>query len=167
MIPILQPIAASFHTTDFTVSLCLGDLQEQDARKRIRGDQGPSIAWEVGHMLDCRYKILGLLGVARESPYTAKFSSQGATDGSGYPTTADYQRLWREVSTDLAAAMEGATQELLNKPVEFAPHGGKTAMDSILFLAWHEVYHVGAVGTIRKELGYPGPAELVMAKSAA
>ena len=167
MTPILKPIAASFGTTNFILSMCLGDMKEQDARKRVRSDEGPSIAWEVGHMLDHRYKILGLLGVAKESPYTAKFTATGATDGNDYPATADYQQQWKEVSAELDAAMEAATEESLGRIVESGPHGEKTALDSIMFLTWHEAYHVGAVGGIRKELGYPGPAELAMARSAA
>ncbi len=63
--------------------------------------------------------------------------------------------------------MEAATETSLDRIAEQGAHGEKTALESILFLVWHEAYHVGAVGAIRKELGYPGPAELVMAKPAA
>ena len=166
MTPILKPIAANFRTTNFIMSLCLGDLKEQDARARARNGEGPSIAWEVGHMLDHRCKMLGLLGIAKESPYTAKYTATGATDGRDYPDTADYQRQWKQVYAELDAAMEAATEESLNRIVEKGPHGEKTALESIMFLTWHEAYHVGAVGSLRKALGYPGPAELAMAKSA-
>ncbi len=91
MITILKPIAASFRTTNLILSMCLGDLKEQDARKRVRSDNGPSIAWEVGRMLDYRCNVLGLLGVAKGSPYTATYSAKGASDGKDYPDTADYQ----------------------------------------------------------------------------
>ena len=167
MTPILKPIAANFRTTNFILSMCLGDMNEQDARKRVRSDKGPSIAWEVGHMLDHRCKILGLLGVAKESPYAAQYTAMGATDGGDYLNTADYQRQWNEISAELEAAMEAATEESLGRIVDGGPHHEKTALDSIMFLSWHEAYHVGAVGSIRKELGYPGPAELALAKRAA
>jgi len=166
MTPILKPIAASFRTTNFIMSLCLGDLKDQDARARTRRGEGPSIAWQVGHMLDHRCKVMGLLGVAKENPYTAKYTAAGATDGSDYPDVTDYQRQWKQVYAELEAAMEAATEESLSRIAEKGPHGEKTALESIMFLSWHEAYHVGAVGTIRKTLGYPGPAELVMAKSA-
>jgi uncharacterized damage-inducible protein DinB len=166
MTPILKPIAGSLHTTNMILSLALPDLKEQDARKRVRNGEGPSIAWEVGHMLDYRCKVLGLLGVDKENPYAAKFGATGATDGSDYPEIADCLQQWKEVSAELEAAMEAATEESLGRIVERGAHGEKTALDSIVFLAWHEAYHVGALGGIRKALGYAGPAELVMAKSA-
>src|SRR5438477_1101319 len=163
MTPILKPIAASFRTTNSILELRLGDIDEEDARKRVRNGEGPSIAWEVGHMLDHRCKVLALLGVAKESPYAAKYTAAGASDGSDYPDTADYRRQWSQAYTELEAAMEAATPESLGRIAEQGAHGEKTALDSIMFLTWHEAYHVGAVGSIRKELGYPGPAELVMA----
>jgi uncharacterized damage-inducible protein DinB len=167
MTPILKPIAASFHTTNFILSLCLGDLKEKDARERARSGEGPSIAWEVGHMLDHRCKILGLLGVAKESPYAAVYTATGATAGGEYPDTADYLQQWKQIDAELEAAMEAATEKSLSRVVETGAHGEKTAFDSIMFLTWHEAYHVGALAGIRKALGYPGPAELVMAKAAA
>jgi uncharacterized damage-inducible protein DinB len=166
MTPILKPIATSLRTTNMILSLALPDLKEEDARKRIRNDKGPSIAWEVGHMLDHRYKVLALLGVAKESPYAAKFSATGASDGSDYPDTADCLEQWKQVSDELEEAMEAASEESLGRIVGRSSHGEETALDSIAFLAWHEAYHVGALGGIRKALGYPGPAELVKAKSA-
>jgi uncharacterized damage-inducible protein DinB len=166
MTPILKPIAASFRTTNMILSLALPDLKEQDARKRVRNGEGPSIVWQVGHMLDHRCKVLELLGVAKENPYAAKFSPAGSSDGSDYPDTADCLQQWKQVSAELEAAMDAATPESLGRIVERGPHGEKTALDSIMFLTWHEAYHMGAVGGIRKELGYPGPAELVMAKAA-
>src|SRR5260370_24549768 len=90
MITILKRIAASFRTTTFILSMCLGDLKEQDARKRVRSDNGPSLAWEEGRMLDYRCNVLGLLGVAKGSPYTATYSAKGARDGKDYPGTAGY-----------------------------------------------------------------------------
>ena len=60
MTPILKPIAESFRITNFILELCLADLKETDAKKRVRKGEGPSIAWQVGHMLDHRCKVLGL-----------------------------------------------------------------------------------------------------------
>jgi hypothetical protein len=31
----------------------------------------------------------------------------------------------------------------------------------VLFLTWHEAYHIGAIGAIRREQGRPSIAELV------
>jgi uncharacterized damage-inducible protein DinB len=166
MTTILKPIAASLRTTNFILDLCLGDVDERDAKKRVRRGEGPSIAWQVGHMLDHRCKLLDLLGVANESPYAIKYTSMAASDGGDYPGTTDFQVQWGHVFAQIERAMEAATLESLDRIVEHGAHGAKTALDSIIFLIWHEAYHMGAVGAIRKELGYPGPAEVVTARAA-
>jgi uncharacterized damage-inducible protein DinB len=80
-----------------------------------------------------------------------------------YLDIAQLLRQWRELGQELTAVMESVTEETLTRGVENGPHGEKTALDRVLFLIWHEAYHVGALGGIRKALGFPGPAELIMA----
>lgn len=165
MTPLLKPIAESFRTTNFVLDLCLGDMKENDAKKRVRNGEGPSIAWQVGHLLDFRCAALKLLGIAKISPYSAKYSALGASDGGDYPEIPDYRRQWAQVYAELDAALEAATPELLERVVQDGAHGAKPALDSIVFVAWHEAYHMGALAAIRKELGYPGPAELTLAQA--
>jgi uncharacterized damage-inducible protein DinB len=166
MTPILKPIAASFGSTNFVLDLCLEDLKDKDARERVRNGAGPSIAWEVGHMLAFRCMALNLLGNASENPYAAKYATAGASDGSDYPAIPDYRRQWDQVQAELERALETATPESLERIIENNVHGAKPALDSLVFLTWHEAYHMGALAAIRKELGYPGPAELTLAKAA-
>jgi uncharacterized damage-inducible protein DinB len=166
MLTILKPIAASFGTTNFIVGLCLGQMGDQDAKKRVRNGDGPSIAWEAGHMLDHRCKVLKMLGIPKESPYAAMYTAKGASDGADYPEMPDLQLLWEQIHAELLTAIEAATPESLEKMIERGPHGPETTLDAIMFLGWHEAYHVGAMGAICKELGYPGPAELAIAKAA-
>ena len=159
---VLKPIADSFRLTNSILGVCLADLKQEDAKKRVRNDTGPSIAWEIGHMLDCRCKIIELLGLTKESPYGAQYGSIGATDGSDYPDLAAYSADWEQLNHELFDALEAATPESVERMVPGAVHGRQTtAFEQIVFLTWHEAYHVGAVGAIRKELGYPGPAEVV------
>lgn len=41
------------------------------------------------------------------------------------------------------------------------PHDEKRILDTVLFLTWHEAYHIGAIGAIRREQGRKAIAELV------
>ncbi len=164
MTPVLKPIAASFQTTNFVLDLCLGDLNDEDVKKRIRNGQGPSVAWQAGHMLAFRCIALGQLGVAKENPYAAQYLTT-ASDGRDYPQIPDYQREWKCVSSELETALASATPESLEQIVEDGAHGKRTVLESLEFLAWHEAYHTGALTAIRKELGYPSPAELTLAKA--
>ena len=40
------------------------------------------------------------------------------------------------------------------------PHDEKRILDTVLFLTWHEAYHIGAIGAIRREQGRKAIAEL-------
>lgn len=166
MTPVLKPIADSFHTTNHVLELCLGDLKDKDAKERTRGGHGPSIAWQVGHMLDFRCSALRLLGVAKESPYTVQYSAKSASDGSDYPEVTSYQREWKGLDTELEAALNRATPELLDSVAGDSVHGSRTVLESLVFVTWHEAYHVGELTAILKQLGYPSPAELTLAKPA-
>ena len=41
------------------------------------------------------------------------------------------------------------------------PHDEKRILDTVLFLTWHEAYHIGAIGAIRREQGRKAIADLV------
>lgn len=157
-----KTLESFFGTTDFLIPLVLGDLTDEQARTRTRDGEGPSVAWLVGHMLEYRYRIMNMLGAGLESPY-ARFGETGATDGSDYPTLAELREAWTSVAEQLYGVLDGATEETFERPVEGGPHAEQSFRDAISFYTWHEAYHIGALGAVRKALGQPGPAERVMA----
>ncbi len=160
-----QTLAALFGTIDFLVPLVLDDLTEEQARARSREPEGPSIAWSLGHLLHFRSGALALLGAPEEDAYGERFASTAATDGEGYPSLGTLRSDWGRVSAALAAALGNVTEAALDAPAA-GPHDGKTVRDKLAFLAFHEGYHLGAIGALRKALGLPGPAELAMARQA-
>ena len=164
MIALLEPLAASVGTTNMLVPLVLSDLSDEQAHTRTRDGAGPSITWEMGHLIDYRCAMLKLLGAEREKPFAIDFGTSSATDGSDYPGVEDVRRVWGELQTALQTALENATEEAVRQPSgQGGPHGEQSVLDGLVFLTWHEAYHMGALGAIRKSLGLPGPAELVMA----
>jgi uncharacterized damage-inducible protein DinB len=166
--PAVEAIQGSFHFTNNLVPLALGDLSDEDSVKRSRQGEGPSVAWTIGHLLHYRYLTMKLLGVNKESPYEKDFGSVGATDGSGYPSVTELRTQWSAVQEQLDQAFAAASDETLDQP---APgpggHGEQKVIDSLTFFMWHESYHMGGLSAIRKDLGLPGIAELVMARMAA
>lgn len=160
-----QTLATLFGTIDFLVPLVLDDLTEEQARARSRDRQGPSIAWSLGHLLHFRNDALALLGAPKEDAYGERFASTAATDGEGYPTLDTLRGDWDRAAAALAAALEKATEDSLDAQAT-GPHDVKTVRDRLAFLAFHEGYHLGAIGALRKALGLPGPAELAMAGQA-
>lgn len=167
MIPTLESAAASLRTTNMLVPLVLGDLTDELARRRTRGGEGPSIAWLLGHILDFRCQLITLLGTPKKSPFRVAFATSSATDGAAYPTVSEFLQHWKRIEADLDAALEDASEATIRRAVESGGfHVSRPALDAVAFCVFHEAYHVGALGAIRKSLGLPGPAELVMAQAA-
>ena len=167
MIQTLESAAGSLALSNMLAPLVLGDLTDELARRRTRNGEGPSIAWEVGHILDTRCQLITLLGTPQENPFRAAFGTAGATDGTDYPTVAELLQHWKQIEADLQAALEGASESTIRRTVEGGgPHAGRPVLGAVAFCVFHEAYHMGALGAIRKTLGLPGPAELVMAQAA-
>ena len=166
MIPTLESAAASLRTSNMLVPLVLGDLTDELARKRTRDGEGPSIAWQLGHILDFRCQLITLLGTPKKSPFRVAFATSSATDGADYPTVAEFLQHWKRIEADLETALEAAGETTIRRAVEGAGfHAGRPVLDAVAFCVFHEAYHVGALGAIRKSLGLPGPSELVMAQA--
>ena len=161
---LVEQLAASLGTTNMLVPLVLSDLTDEQARTRTRDGQGPSIAWEMGHLIDYRSAMLKLLGADRAKPFAIDFGTSGATDGADYPTVGELRQVWQELEAALSTALSTVEEEALRRPSgQRGPHGEQSVLDGLVFLMWHEAYHMGALGAIRKAIGLPGPAELVMA----
>ena len=156
-----KTLMGTFGMTDFLVPLVLEDLSDEDARKRSRDGEGPSIAWMVGHLMHYRYYVMSCLGDECVDPAGETFT-QAATHGTDYPTIAELQERWGALASDFEAVLISRTEEDWNAAGTGA-HEEKSLRDQLSFFAWHEGYHMGALGALRKEMGYPGPAEKVMA----
>jgi uncharacterized damage-inducible protein DinB len=157
-----KTLMGTFGMTDFLVPLVLEDLSDEDARTRSRDGAGPSITWMIGHLMHYRYYVMSMLGEERKGPYGERFT-QDATDGSDYPSVAELQEKWAELATDFRAALLSKSEDEWDAAGTGA-HEEKSLRDQVTFFAWHEGYHMGALGALRKEMGYPGPAEKVMAQ---
>ncbi|MEW6322483.1 MAG: DinB family protein [Acidobacteriota bacterium] len=156
-----RPLIGLYQLSNGILATSLQDLSDHDARVRVRGGNGPSIAWVVGHL--CHYKlvVLGLLGQPRDNALEARFERTPASDGADYPSLAELAQTFAALNTDLCAALDTAASQLEAPMSGGGPHAEKKVLDTVLFLAWHEAYHLGSISAIRKELGRKGIAELV------
>ena len=157
-----ETLMGTFGMTDYLIPMVLEDLTDEDARKRARGEEGPSIAWMVGHLLHYRHHVMELLGAERENVWTESFAHADATDGSDYPTVVELREAWERVAADFAEVVGSTEEENFDRPAEGA-HDERSLRDQVVFFAWHEGYHMGALGAQLKVLGYLGPAEKVRA----
>jgi hypothetical protein len=160
---LVRPIIALHTVSNGILATGISDLTEQDARARSRGGTGPSIAWTIGHLCHFKIKVLELLGQARENMYAARFEHTPASDGSDYPPLADLAASFAALNDDLCAALASSVDRLDMPTPGGGPHNEKRVLDTVLFLTWHEAYHIGGIGAIRREQGRKAIAELVRA----
>jgi hypothetical protein len=97
--------------SNMLLPLLLSDVNDATSRRRIRDGRGPSIAWELGHLLEYRCELLKLLGVERNRPFPVDFTASGATEGDDYPTTAELRAAWAQLQSELTNAFEAASEE--------------------------------------------------------
>ncbi len=154
-----KTLMGTFGMADFLIPLVLEDVTEEDAYRRTRDGDGPSVVWTIGHLMHCRYHVMNLLGDERADPHGDTFM-QAATDGEGYPTMTEIQSEWSSLAADFRAAVMSKSESEWDA-AETGAHDEKSLRDQVVFFAWHEGYHMGALGAVRKEMGYPGPAEKV------
>ncbi|MCG8455840.1 MAG: DinB family protein [Holophagales bacterium] len=164
MTDLARPLITAYGTADFNLGLQLSDLDPADARRQARDGAGSSISWIVGHLLDSRCHCLRACGVDVENPYAAHFSFQAsATSGEEYPEIGELHQDWRQLHARLMETLENLSEDqLLGETSLPNPQGDPTLLGSLAFMAWHEAYHVGAVGLRRVQRGYRHTHELAM-----
>jgi uncharacterized damage-inducible protein DinB len=160
MDPLARPIIALYGLSNSILGAGISDLSDQHAKTRSRGGAGPSISWTIGHLCDHKIKIMELLGHSRENPFASTFE-HAATDGAGYPPLSDLAASFSSLNGELCAALVSSAERLEAAMPGAGPHNEKRIIDTVLFFAWHEAYHIGAIGAIRREQGRRAIAEIV------
>jgi uncharacterized damage-inducible protein DinB len=155
-----RPIIALYGLSNSILCTGIGDLSDENARARSRGGAGPSISWTIGHLCHYKIKVLELLGQSLENPFASTFE-HAATDGAGYPPLADLSASFSALNSELCTALASSADRLEAAMPGAGPHDEKRILDTVLFFAWHEAYHIGAIGAIRREQGHKAIAELV------
>jgi uncharacterized damage-inducible protein DinB len=158
---LVRPIVGLYGLSNNMLATSVRDLPEQDARTRSRGGAGPSIAWTIGHLCHFKVVVLGMLGHPRDNPFAAQFERTPASDGSDYPDLSELVASFAQLNNDLCAALATSATRLDGPLPGAGAHDEKKLLDTVLFFAWHEGYHIGGIGTMRKELGRKSLADLV------
>lgn len=145
---VTSPVVQSLQMQQAFYAKALAGIKDEDASKRI--DQGNHISWLAGHIVSCRYMLLGMLGVQEQEPYPLHYAGLKRITKEAYPTLDDLQQDMPAISEKLTHRLLAMSEEELN--ADF--HGGKL-LDVVLFFVYHEAYHIGQIGMLRKHWGYP------------
>jgi uncharacterized damage-inducible protein DinB len=161
-----RSLANVLNFNDDLTLLSLTEMSDEIARRRLR-DGGPSVAWNIGHMLYHRNQIAAAIGCRAPAIDMAPFG-ESATDGRDYPTMPEFRKAWKEFSTRLVTALNGLSAAELAAPSPMPlPHGEQTLLDALRFVVWHEGLHLGQIAMLRSHHGLTPLVTLVRERATA
>ena len=152
---IISAISSLFHTNDVLFHRALDGIDREHLLQRPHDGSNPLI-WIAGHAMTSRGSLTKMIGEDVENPWSELFK-RGATIDSNisYPEIQEIVFLWEGITEKLMARLKLLTDEELSKSSAFpVPAGDKTQRGAIVFLNYHETYHVGQMAYLRKWLGY-------------
>lgn len=123
---------------------------------------GNCLNWVVGHLL-CTYgHVLPMLG---QSPVTEEGAlhrydrgSPPIKDASEARELSELLTAWDESAQRVDAGLAGLTSEVLDAPAPFSPSGdpNETVRSLLTVVFFHQAYHAGQTGILRRVAGKPG-----------
>ena len=151
----LAALAEQFRVSTNLFVKALDGLDREGLLSRIGPGSNPPI-WIAGHLAQSRVRIINILGGQRPQPWTGMFDTGSVIgDLARYPQASVIIERWTALSEELMDRLEQVTSEQLEAPPPprvASPDG--TLRSALALLAFHEGYHIGQLGFIRKWLGF-------------
>lgn len=157
MDPVVTPFAQLMGINDHLIGRALLGLRPDDMRRRPGAGSNP-LLWVVGHIVSTRNLMARSLGGGLDLPWASKFAQKSTFDeAADYPDAAELEKVLRQLSAQLQVRLSQLSDADLSAPgPRDFPIPDKSLRGAIAFLVYHEAYHVGQVGYLKKWLGYPG-----------
>ena len=157
---VIDPIALIFKLNNGMVDRSLEGLTDDEFWRPATGGGNP-IGWLLGHLAHTRAQILTNLGHPHDAGLGPLFvGGLVLRERSAYPGRAAIEAAWKETRGRMRDAFAALTPERLGGPPPAGRQlpGAENLAGYLAFLAFHESYHVGQMGFVRKRLGHPGIA---------
>ncbi len=150
--------AQNFSQNSSVLQRSVGGLTDDEWTRRPN-DHSNHILWIVGHVAWTRSALLARLDAPWVTPWLGLYArGKKCEDGPDCPSPGLAMEVWSESCSRLKAAMEAATDALLDTPVTQGPPTADGKLSGVVdFLAFHETYHVGQIAYLRSWLGRGGP----------
>ena len=155
----IESVTLIFKLNNEMVTRTLAGLTDEECWKQPDGGGNP-ILWLVGHVTISRAYFLKKLGAGYEHGLGTLFD-RGAIRGelSLYPSRQSIDAAWHDTRSRIRDAFASLTEEFLAAAPTGRPLPGVTDNASMIaFSAFHESYHIGQMGYLRKILGHSGVA---------
>ena len=131
------------------------DGVDSDTWERRPNDQTNNLAFIACHALDARFYLMKLIGHERTNPWQSLFhASTDVASMKEYPPVYELVAEWEELhEATLRQLDELSAAELDADSAVSFPTADGSLLGGLSFLAFHEAYHVGQLGFVRKYVG--------------
>jgi hypothetical protein len=142
-----------------TIEMLVDGFGPEDWSRPASDDGGNTAHWIVGHMAVARRSVLRHLGDAvPEDDWEQAFEMKVTPEGTkGYPAPEvlleDIRESGKKLTSILAEMTPEKAAEEWGSPF---PDGGTTLADGAQFMHFHESYHIGQLGLLRRISGKKG-----------
>jgi hypothetical protein len=148
------PIVEQFRVSTNLFVKALGGM-DRDALLTRPGARSNPPVWIAGHLTQTRARIVTILGGPTDVPWTGLFETGSVVrDLAAFPDADAILATWKKLSEQLMQRFGSLTHEQLGAappPRVASPDG--TLRGALALFAFHEGYHIGQLGFLRKWLG--------------
>ncbi len=157
MDPVIATVLQHLEVSHSLYRKALSELSLEELHRRPGPDSSPLI-WIAGHLASGRCGMLHLAGGTLEFPWPDLFSRGSRIVAPQlYPALEQVVAVWDEAGSGLRERLPRLTAEELAAPAPRKfPVADPSLRAALAFLTYHEAYHVGQLGYLRKILGREG-----------
>ena len=154
-----EELGNRYHFNRSTIHMLVEGFEAADWARPASEAGGNTAHWIVGHLAVARRSVLRRLGEEiPEDAWEKAFEIQSSPDGTDdYPAPdvllEDLRESGKKLSAVLAEMSPEKAAEEWGKPF---PDGGTTLADGAQFMHFHESYHLGQLGLLRRITGKKG-----------
>ena len=151
----VKAIAEQFRVTTNLFVKALAGMDGEALLTRPGARSNPPI-WIAGHLTQSRARIVTVAGGSARIPWDGLFETGSVIrDLAAYPTADSLLAVWSSLSDALMDRLGALTASQLDgPPPPRVASPDETLRGALALLAFHEGYHVGQLGFLRKWLGY-------------
>ncbi|MGZ4814654.1 MAG: DinB family protein [Terriglobales bacterium] len=161
MIGEAEVLRHSFRTTQQVLRMNLEGITQEESLVPPN-PAGNCLNWIVGHLLCVYNDVLPLVGqqpvMAKESLQRYGRGTPPLRDASEALPLAEMLSKCDEAVNRFEAGLETLTHERLDLPAPFSPtqNPNETVRSLLATVAFHQAYHAGQTGVLRRIIGKPG-----------
>ncbi|HSE40644.1 MAG TPA: DinB family protein [Acidobacteriota bacterium] len=148
----------SLNFSDIVINRNLEGINHQESLIKPQPD-GHNFNWVLGHIVRTRNEILQLLGKEPLYPETKfdLYSPKEYTDEKAVKVE-ELREAFNRLQKELKNSIESIAPEKLQHRASLSPEKrlDDTVGSILATILWHEAYHAGQLGIIRRLVGKPG-----------